>query len=291
MRQFIEQMSQAMPLARKNDLEQALVMVNEAFNALLYDESDEPIELDAIMIKCIDDARRITELVVALPEIEDTDYINDTLEDALNAIEAYLQDEIEAEQFWEYVIELAKLVHYLRAVAKYLADNGMNLGTDPDPSASIALDAEGNISLYGRLAEDGMSMEKANELQQQFVNSLANENTSATQLINLAGQLLTGQRYEEAIKVYEGVIIRFPNETAQCLNSIGACYYYLGEYETAIEYYMKALEAGEVLERVDYNVWESCDALIKATDNRNEKMKWKYFYEENFPDGEQTIEL
>lgn len=291
MRQFIEEMSLAMPLARKNELAEALVKVNEAFNILLYDESEEPIELDAIMIKCIDDARRVTELVVALPEIEDTDYVNDTLEDALNAIEAYLQDEIEDEQFWEYVIELAKLVHYLRAVAKYLAENGMPLGTNPNPAASVALDADGNISLYGRLANDGMSMEKAAALQQEFVNSLADETTTSSQLINIAGKLFTGQQFEEAIKVYENTIIRFPLETPQCLNSIGACYYYLEEYETAIEYYMKALEAGEAMDRVDYNVWESCDALIKATNNRNEQMKWKFFYEEHFPNGAHKIVL
>src|SRR5690606_12345755 len=111
------------------------------------------------------------------------------------------------------------------AASKYLSKNGMPLGGTTNPSASIALDANGNISLYGRLADDGMSMEQASALQQEFVNSLADENTTATQLINLAGQLLTGKRFEEAIKVYENTIIRFPVETAQCLNSIGACYY------------------------------------------------------------------
>ncbi len=271
---------------------EGLQKTNEAFKTLLYDESEEPLSIDAEFIKAVDKARVLTESFVALPEIEDTDYLNEVLENMENAIAAFIQSEITVDEFWNHTVELARLVHYLSAALKYFHENDLSIGQNPDPSVSIAISADGSIQLYGRLNEEaGLSMEKAQAIQAEFEKAMGDDNSTATQLINLAGRLLTSQRFEGAIKAFTVVMNRFPEESAQCLNAIGACHFYLQDYEQAIQYYMKALREGESEERVAYNVWESCDALIKHTQDRNERMRWRYYFEEHFPNSGLKLEI
>jgi tetratricopeptide (TPR) repeat protein len=268
---------------------QALIATHEAFNELLYQEHDGPLVLDAPMITALDQARVITEKFVALPAIEDTDYINEVLEGMENAIAAFLKDEIGAEDFWDYSVSLAHLIHYLAGIVNYFEDNALAFGSaEEDSSVSVRLDEDGNIQLYGKLkgGENGLSMEAAQKLQEAFEANIKDPQSTATDLINIAGKLLTGQRFEEAIELLEQIVERFPEERGQCLNTIGACHYYLQNYEEAIKYYMEALEEGEQEERVAYNVWESCEALIEQAADRNEQMKWKFYFEEHFPDSD-----
>lgn len=287
---FFNAMEGALQRAEQQQLSEAFLQVDAALKVLLYDESDEPITLNGQMIRCVDEARKVTELLVALPEFEDTDYLNQVLEDILNAIEAFLQDQIDAESFWGYVIEFAKLVHYLTAAVNYLESNSVKLGQEEQPSLSIALGEGGEIQLYGKISgEDGLSMEKAQELQEQFHQRIGNENCTATELLNLASQLLTTQQFEAAIEAYQEIIQHYPEEAANCYNATGACYYYLNAFEIAIDFYMKALHAGEQEARVAYNVWESCEALIASLTDRNQQMKWKFFFEEHFPNAQEQI--
>lgn len=283
---FIEAIQKAKTI---KDLPLGLQATHQAFNELLYQEHDAPLVLDAAMITAIDQARLITEDFVALPAIEDTDYINEVLETMENAIAAFIKDELAPEEFWNYSLNLAHLIHYLSGIVNYFNDNALEFGEKgDDPPVSVRLDADGNIQLYARLqgGEDGLSMESAQQLQAKFEDQIKDPQSTATDLINIAGKLLTGQRFEEAIELLEQIVERFHEEKGECFNTIGACYYYLNQYERAIQYYMDALEEGGNEERVSYNVWESCEALIKALEDRNEKMKWKFFFEEHFPNSD-----
>lgn len=289
MQQFFNTIAEAGTLAEANNIAAALTRLNDAFKTLLYEESDAPIILDAKMIKAVDNARKITEQVADLPEIEQNGYVADTLDATQDAIENYLQDKIDADTFWEEVIDLGRLIYYLDGVANYLGKKGAALGTQQNPALTVSLSEDGSMQLYARIAEDGLSLEEASEMQQAFVQAMSDENIGSAQLINLAGKLLTGQQFEEAIKVYENIVFRFPDETAQCLNAIGACHYYLENYETAIRYYMNALNAGELKERVEYNVWESCQSIIDIAADRKEQMKWKFFFADNFPESKYEL--
>lgn len=288
---FIEAIQKAKTI---EDLSLGLQATHQAFNELLYQEHEAPLVLDAATITAIDQARLLTEDFVALPAIEDTDYINEVLETMENAIAAFIKDEIAPEEFWDYCLNLAHLIHYLSGIVNYFNDNALEFGEKgDDPPVSVHLDADGNIQLYGRLegGEDGLSMEAAQQLQSKFEDQIKDPQSTATDLINIAGKLLTGQRFEEAIELLEQVVERFPKEKGECLNTIGACHYYLQNYEQAIKHYMEALEEGGNQERVAYNVWESCEALIKSVEDRNEKMKWKFFFKEHFPNSDLKLVL
>ncbi len=291
MQHFYERIETAKELSKENKLDKALQQLDEAFRILIYEETEEPLLIDGKMVIAVDAARKITIQVLDLPEIERNGFIDNTMDFVKKSIEDYLQDKITPDAFWEAMVELGRLMYFLEGVSEYLQKKGLPLGSSENPALTVALAEDGSMQLYARISEDGISLEEASDMQQSFVEAISDENAGSMQLINLAGKLLTGQQFKEAIKVYETIVFRFPEETAQCLNAIGACYYYLEDYELAIQFYMKALESGELKSRVEYNVWESCQSIIDRLSVRKEQMKWKFFFEDKFPESKHEIVL
>jgi tetratricopeptide (TPR) repeat protein len=291
MQHFYERIETAKELSKENKLDKALQQLDEAFRILIYEETEEPLLINGKMVIAVDAARKITIQVLDLPEIERNGFIDNTMGFVKKSIEDYLQDKITPDAFWEAMVELGRLMYFLEGVSEYLQKKGLPLGSSENPALTVALAEDGSMQLYARISEDGISLEEASDMQQSFVEAISDENAGSMQLINLAGKLLTGQQFKEAIKVYETIVFRFPEETAQCLNAIGACYYYLEDYELAIQFYMKALESGELKSRVEYNVWESCQSIIDRLSDRKEQMKWKFFFEDKFPESKHEIVL
>lgn len=291
MQHFYERIETAKELSKENQLDKALQQLDEAFRILIYEETEEPLLINGKMVIAVDAARKITIQVLDLPEIERNGFIDNTMDFVKKSIEDYLQDKITPDAFWEAMVELGRLMYFLEGVSEYLQKKGLPLGSSENPALTVALAEDGSMQLYARISEDGISLEEASDMQQSFVEAISDENAGSMQLINLAGKLLTGQQFKEAIKVYETIVFRFPEETAQCLNAIGACYYYLEDYELAIKFYMKALESGELKSRVEYNVWESCQSIIDKLSVRKEQMKWKFFFEDKFPESKHEIVL
>ncbi len=73
------------------------------------------------------------------------------------------------------------------------------------------------------------------------------------------------------------------------LTCIGASYFFLKNYEKAIDYYLKAYQKGECKEDTEFNVWEACVGLIKLAQNDGEKKKWKTFFKNKFPNSPHEI--
>jgi tetratricopeptide (TPR) repeat protein len=289
MQHFYKRIEKAKELVKENQLAKALQQLDEAFRILIYEETEDPLLIDGKMVIAVDSARKITAQVLELPEIETNKFIENTMDFVRKSIEDYLQDKITADAFWEAMVELGRLMYFLEGVSGYLIKKGLPLGSSDNPAITVSLAEDGSMQLNARISEDGISLEEASELQHTLSEAMTDENAGPVQLINLAGKLLTGQQFSEAIKVYETIVFRFPEETAQCLNAIGACYYYLEDYEQAIQFYMKALESGELKSRVEYNVWESCQSIIDRISERKEQMKWKFFFEDNFPESKHEI--
>ncbi len=291
MQHFYNKISEVKDLAEGKSLARALKLLDETFRILIYEEREEPLVLDGKAITAVDIARKITQSILDLPEIEENQFTQETMNTVRMAIEDYLQDRIGPDAFWAAMVELGRLIYFLQGISEYLHKKRHPLGKSASPALSIALEEDGSMQLYAKIADDGLSMEQAFSLQDSFKSALDNENASAYEMINLAGKLLTSQKFEEAIELYEKIILRFPNETPQCLNAIGACQYYLENYETAIDYYIKALEAGELRSRVEYNVWESCQSIIVSSNDKKDKMKWLFFFDEHFPGSSYSLNL
>jgi tetratricopeptide (TPR) repeat protein len=85
------------------------------------------------------------------------------------------------------------------------------------------------------------------------------------QAINFAARLMDNEQYNEAIAYFSAIAIQYPHEQGLCECQIGAAYYFLGDYEQAIEYYLAAREHGE--DMMDDNIWEACETIFQKTDN------------------------
>lgn len=70
-------------------------------------------------------------------------------------------------------------------------------------------------------------------------------------------QLLKDKRYAEAMVAYEQVMTAQPKEAARCSNNIGACHFYEGNYEAAIEWYERARVAGADAAMIAENIQEA----------------------------------
>ena len=107
------------------------------------------------------------------------------------------------------------------------------------------------------------------------------------ELMRKASILMTGGQFQDAIELYLELIKKFPDNKNLYLSQVGAGYYFLGEYEKAIDYYLEALKQGFVREMIDDNIWESCEMLYKR--DRNSAVLKRYL--EIFPEGKYSKQV
>lgn len=105
----------------------------------------------------------------------------------------------------------------------------------------------------------GMSMDEARGLQDKVLQVMQTNDVSAK--INMAAQLLTGGEYHEAIRAYEQIKHQHPEEAALCESQIGAAFFFLADYETAIQHYETAKSLGADSQMMDMNILEAQDKL------------------------------
>lgn len=128
-----------------------------------------------------------------------------------------------------------------------------------------------------------LSMEEMEQIQELLEDNMdADEYHSA---FNQACRLIPKRRYAEAILQFTSIHETTSDsyEKASCENLIGACHFFLGDFEQALKFYTQSLDSGYDKEVVDYNIWEVCEELIKRDGNQS---KWSRYYLELLPDGE-----
>lgn len=125
----------------------------------------------------------------------------------------------------------------------------------------------------------GLTHEQAQDLQEELLKTLGQNDKSKA--VNIAATLMMKKDYEGCIQAYTQIAQHFPAESATAKGQIGAAYYFKGEYETAIQYYLEALAEGAPDFMMDDNVWEACEALIEKTADK----AWADKYLQYFPNG------
>lgn len=111
--------------------------------------------------------------------------------------------------------------------------------------------------------EKGLSLEQAKDLQEKIFAALS-EMDDVDAKVNAAARLMTSGQFEACIQAYEQIAAAHPVEKSTCEGQIGAAYYFLGQYEKAIEYYQRALENGADAEMMADNIQEAREAIAKS---------------------------
>ncbi len=124
-------------------------------------------------------------------------------------------------------------------------------------------DEKGNSEFYAYVNDanpEGMSHEEALEVQEDLLRQIK-VGTDVNQKINAAAQLMLKGFYRESIEAYNGIAEEYPDERGVSLGQNGASYYFLGQYEKAIECYREAIKFGADEEMMKDNIEEAEEAL------------------------------
>ena len=122
---------------------------------------------------------------------------------------------------------------------------------------------DGQAEVYAYVNEDrgGLSHEEARELQDEL-SSVMESSADVSQKINAAARLMTPGLFKECIEAYEKIAKEHPDERGTCEGQIGACYYFLKEYDKAIEHYEAGIKYGADEDMMKDNIKEAREALV-----------------------------
>jgi len=126
-----------------------------------------------------------------------------------------------------------------------------------------------------------LTIEDGDKMHDELYNNISTSLSTESELTKNAIKLLTSGKHIESIEVYKQLINEYPAQRNTYESQIGANYYFLGEFEKAIEYYTLSINHGFNKSMSDDNIWEACLALY-------EKIKNKHYiqqYMEQFPQG------
>lgn len=282
--EFISQVNLAMISFAKQAYLEAIQTLALAYTSEnLWDTTGQTqVTVDGLM-----HSLEIVTRLVQLPEIEAQIFVQAIMQQMQQAIEQLKENNTEL--FEEAIKNFQYLVNALNQGITLLHDQGIVIGQKDDPVIKLGLFLEQgqiNVQLYGRISSSprGLSQAEAQQLQEAFLEVLQ-EGTAYQQMINTASRLSNQGQYQESNTVLEKIINDYPEEQGSSLNLLGANWFFLANYEKAIDFYLQARAAGENEEMIDFNVWEACRELYKVAATPEEALKWKNYYEQLFPMG------
>lgn len=120
-------------------------------------------------------------------------------------------------------------------------------------------------SLFGKKK---MTLDEAHAANEQFnaANPVPGSNEQAMR--RNAATLMSSRKFQESIDLYQRLVDEFPADKGSFLSQIGAGYYFLGDYDKAIDYYVQARDNGMMADMMDDNIWEACEAIYKKTQDK-----------------------
>ena len=116
------------------------------------------------------------------------------------------------------------------------------------------------------ISGNSISMEAAAHTQEELLFN-AEATNDVNNKVNLAARLMTSQQYELCIQAYERIVQAHPEEQSTCESQIGVAYFFLGDYEKAIQFYKQALEHGADPGMMADNIAEAEEALAKKNED------------------------
>lgn len=129
---------------------------------------------------------------------------------------------------------------------------------------------------------NGMSMEEMERVQNELRDKMDSNDYNNT--FNQACRLVPKGKYTEALTMFEQVKENTSDieKKGTCDNQIGVCYFFLGDYEKAISFYVSSLKNAFDKDMADDNIWEACEKLMQKD---SDTQKWALHYLSFLPNG------
>ena len=115
-------------------------------------------------------------------------------------------------------------------------------------------------SLFGKNKNSLQDMDKKND---DFIarNPIAKDDEN--EMMRNASKLMTSKKFRESLDLYKILSENYPNNKGLYESQIGVAYYFLGEYEHAVDNYISSLNNGGNKSMMDDNIWEAAEAYSK----------------------------
>lgn len=117
-------------------------------------------------------------------------------------------------------------------------------------------------SLFGKKK---MTLDEANQVNQSYTQQNPVPASNQNAMVRNATSLMSSRKFQQSAEIYQQLVDQYPENKGTYLSQIGACQYFLGDYDKAIEYYVAALDNGADRGMMDDNVFEACEAIFKGT--------------------------
>jgi len=114
--------------------------------------------------------------------------------------------------------------------------------------------------IFGKTKKDLESLDQIND---ELIKNNPGTADDEQAYLKRASKLLTSQHFKEAIQAYSEMCEKFPANKGVYQSQIGAAWYFLGNFEKAIDFYKQAKENGADASMMDDNIQEALDALKK----------------------------
>ncbi|MFT5582850.1 MAG: tetratricopeptide (TPR) repeat protein, partial [Cognaticolwellia sp.] len=114
---------------------------------------------------------------------------------------------------------------------------------------------------------EDMSLEEARALQDKLLAGLST--SPIDDKINAAARLMMEGHHQDCMQAYAAIAAEHPEKRSTAEGQIGACQFFLGNFEQAIAHYEKAKELGEDAEMMNDNIQEAQEELAKAAAKAN----------------------
>lgn len=126
--------------------------------------------------------------------------------------------------------------------------------------------------LFGKKKK--VTLEEADKMNDDYIakNPVPKNNENAE--MRHASKLLTSKNYQEALDLYAEMAEKYPKNRGLYLSQVGACHYFLGDFEKAIEVYVESRENGMEKSMIDDNIFEACEAIYNQTNEKSALEKY-----------------
>ena len=115
----------------------------------------------------------------------------------------------------------------------------------------------------GLFGKKKLTLEDADKKNDAFTTKNPVAKNDENEMMRNASKLMTSGKFQESLDLYKKLSENYPNNKGLYEGQIGAAYYFLGEYEKAVEYYISSINNGGDKRMMDDNIWEAAEALSK----------------------------
>ncbi len=127
-------------------------------------------------------------------------------------------------------------------------------------------------------AKKKVTLEEADEMNKKIIAENPEPADNEDALMRQASSAMTSGKFEKSVELYQKLANDYPDKKGLYLGQVGAAYFFLNDFNKAIEYYLSAKENGADTDMMDDNIWEASEAIYEKDKDKSAIQKYLEYY-------------